>query len=186
MKKLLIVIILFSACYAPKPTTTKKEVKKFSPVVFKVIDSVKGNQNQLYIKAYQWMANTFNSAKEVIQMQDKEAGKLIGKGIMKTPTAKDGLGSKIGDDIVYYTISIDVKDGKYRCVLSDFIHEGGTGVSVWAGHSMQSLITLGNLDNPPLNREKKRYDEVLGYVKSNSDIILASFKVAMNKVDDGF
>ncbi len=87
MKKLLIVMILFSACYAPK-ATTKKEVKKFSPVTFKVIDSVKGSQNQLYIKAYQWMANTFNSAKEVIQMQDKEAGKLIGKGVMKTAYCK--------------------------------------------------------------------------------------------------
>ena len=79
-----------------------------------------------------------------------------------------------------------MKDGKCRCVLSDFIHEGGTGVSAWAGHSMQSLITLGNLDNPPLNRERKRYDEVLGYVTSKSNIILASFKAAMNKADDGF
>lgn len=115
------------------------------PFEFKLIDSIVGTQNDLYVKANEWMAKTFVSAKEVIQMQDKEAGKLIGKGIIETPVL-NAYGTNIGVDYVHYTISIDVKEGRYRCILSDFYHEGAL-VNYGGKYGLQNTPSYGSLNN---------------------------------------
>lgn len=95
-------------------------------VEYKIIDSAKGiTADQLYTNARAWVAKTFVSANAVLQMDDKQAGKIIGKGNMRTPV-KNAFGMVIGDDIINFTITIDVKENKYRVILSDFSHQGGT------------------------------------------------------------
>lgn len=43
------------------------------------VDSVKSQE--LYIRAKVWFVHSFVSAKNVIQLDDKESGKIIGKGL---------------------------------------------------------------------------------------------------------
>jgi len=42
------------------------------------VDSIKAKD--LYVRAYTWFANSFVNAKNVIQLNDKEAGRILGKG----------------------------------------------------------------------------------------------------------
>jgi hypothetical protein len=75
----------------------------------------------LYIKANEWFARTFNSANNVIQMQDKEAGKIIGKGNI---TAY-GHFKNFESGIWKFTVSFTAKEGRFRYVISDIYHETG-------------------------------------------------------------
>lgn len=71
------------------------------------------SQNDLYLKAKEWMARTFNSAKEVIQMDDKDAGIIIGKG-----NFLEGKACRIN-----FTLKIQVKNGRFKYWFSDFSHD---------------------------------------------------------------
>ncbi|WP_107822016.1 DUF4468 domain-containing protein [Mangrovibacterium marinum] len=52
---------------------------------------VPGTKDELYVKANEWMVRSFNNAKSVIQFQDKEAGKIMGKYLLH------GSSQSIGD-----------------------------------------------------------------------------------------
>jgi hypothetical protein len=63
--------------------------------------------------------------KEVVKMQDRESGKIIGQG--KFPVYVNRLGKR-GAGFFHFTISIYTKDEKYKIELSSFFHEGeGSG-----------------------------------------------------------
>jgi hypothetical protein len=78
---------------------------------------------ELYARARAWFAVTYRSGKDVIQLEDKENGKLIGKGAIKY-TSRVFVGSEGTKGWIYYTITIQIKDGRYKYELTDFIHEG--------------------------------------------------------------
>jgi hypothetical protein len=84
------------------------------------VDSI--NSKELYVRAHTWFANTFKSAQSVIQLDDKDAGKIIGKGFIQVVTPfKAGIEGTIGFvGNVYFTLDIQTKDGKYKYVLSNF------------------------------------------------------------------
>lgn len=78
------------------------------------IDSV--SAKELYFRSKQFFVNTFKSANDVIQMDDKEAGIIVGKGfndiyikIVASPTALQ----------MWYSIKIQSKEGRYRYEIYD-------------------------------------------------------------------
>lgn len=74
----------------------------------------------LYSRAMEWFAKTYISSNEVIQMADREEGRIIGKAVMKVYYKSMGreYPSKLR-----YTVSIFVKQGRYKYEITDFIHE---------------------------------------------------------------
>ena len=88
----------------------------FSEVI--IIDST--NKNELYSRAREWFALTFNSADAVLQMDDRESGKLIGKALQYIfiPTALSTVKVKM-----YYTISIYVKENRYKYLISNITYK---------------------------------------------------------------
>lgn len=100
-----IVMILITGCATIK---VPPEMRTFE----KIVEISNQSKNDLYIKANSWFVSTFNSAESVIEFQDKEAGKIMGKYVFSYM-----------EGIYYYdikqTISIDIKDSKVRIVISD-------------------------------------------------------------------
>ena len=91
---------------------------KTGKVSYEGVFKVEGaSATDLYIKANEWFARTFNSAKNVIQMQDKEAGKIIGKGAIEVE--KSGYPNGVFD----FTIKFTAKEGRYRYVITDIAHD---------------------------------------------------------------
>lgn len=83
-----------------------------------VVDAKGATKDQLYIKGREWFAKSFKSANDVIQMDDKDAGKIIGKA------TSQGIYTSGGLSIPYkmlYTISITTKNNKYRYEITSFI-----------------------------------------------------------------
>jgi len=123
MKKIifvLIVSILMNSCATVEKATP--ELRRYESVG----DIPNVIKDDLYVRVNGWFVETFNSAESVIEYQDKEAGKVMGKYTFN-----------YSEGIFYYsikqTISVDVKDGKYRIVISDpyFLITG----DMWSGSS---------------------------------------------------
>lgn len=90
----------------------------YKEVVF--VDSL-SNKQDLFSRAREWFAKAYKSSTSVIQMEDKESGKIVGKALI--PVFYKYMGSQPGGNI-NYTISIYLKDGKYKYEISDFYHTG--------------------------------------------------------------
>jgi hypothetical protein len=83
------------------------------------IQNVPGkNKMDLYSDAKKWFTDHFNDSRDVIQNEDKDQGRIIGKGIIIVPW-KSMLSSGIYYDRI--TIEIDVKDGRYRYRIYDML-----------------------------------------------------------------
>lgn len=82
-----------------------------------VIQVPGASQAELYSRAREWFAVTFGSAKYVLEMDDRTAGKLIGR-------ENGGYSQRIfGQDVVvtlWRTVNIQVKDGRFKYVFTNF------------------------------------------------------------------
>lgn len=81
------------------------------------LEDTEASQILLYSRAREWYATTFRSSIFVIQMDDKELGKLIGKGNFKIATT-----AYLTDSHIDFTISVFVKDGRYKYTITDLWH----------------------------------------------------------------
>ena len=76
------------------------------------------NKMDLYADAKKWFTDYFIDSRDVIQMQDKDQGRIIGKGILVF-SYKVLLSSVKFYDLI--TVEIDVKDGRYRYRVYDMV-----------------------------------------------------------------
>lgn len=78
------------------------------------VDSI--HKDELYIRARQFITVYWNSAKDVTQMDDKDAGIIITSGFTDIQFSIIGFSYV---DHLYYTLKISVKDGKYMVEIYD-------------------------------------------------------------------
>lgn len=107
-------LILFSQDILP----IDKESGKITYSEIVIVDNA--DAKALYNKAKIWFVHSFNSAQNVIQLDDKESAKIIGKGLFSV-TSSVIVKADIG--VVKFTIEINAKDGRYKYTITDFWHE---------------------------------------------------------------
>lgn len=76
------------------------------------------SKEDLYINAKDWFFETFVNIKAVIHIDDKENGKISGKSFVSLSTVGKVFVTVYGD--YNFTITIAVKNGKYRYEITDF------------------------------------------------------------------
>ena len=85
-----------------------------------VIDTVlivdNQSKDELYSAAREWVASNFNSATDVLKMDDRTSGKLIAKGFADI-TYKTLYTQKAK---CFFTIKIYCKENRYRVIWTDF------------------------------------------------------------------
>lgn len=96
-------------------------------------------EDELYNRARRMYATTFEDSKEVLEMEDREAGDLIGTGWIKIPFTK-----VIYSDWAEFwmTIEIQVKDGKYKYIISDLIIRHPYDPSIKQGYQNNEKQTV--------------------------------------------
>lgn len=77
-------------------------------------------KSDLFLRAREWFNERFKSSKEVLQINDKESGELVGKGIMEVSYTYNMLGKHEQWADVHFTLSVWVKDDRYKYELSNF------------------------------------------------------------------
>lgn len=103
--------------------------------VIKTYTDLTDNQDELFIKANDWMISMFKDASSVIQFNDKQEGVLIGKYLMggETRTSSSFYGSTSVDSRVYAKIDIRVKDNRARISIEpmDSWKYDGSGLTIY-------------------------------------------------------
>ena len=93
----------------------------------KVIKTNNLSTTDVYIAVNDWFASTYGSSKEVIQVSDKETGKIVGKALMDYSYGKAAYGCYEGN--IDYTIKVNIRDGRFKVDIENFIHSVNIGNS---------------------------------------------------------
>ena len=162
------------------------EAIKYMEVV--ELDSTRTAKN-LYSQARMWFAETYRSSKDVIQLEDKENGRIIGKGNIKYES-NIFVGSTGTRGWINYTISISVKDGKYKYEITNFMHEGNS-LNSQGAFSFDLITTDKECPKEVGNKNwrNKVYIDIKKQIELKTNTIISSLKEYMKKKtnkDDGW
>jgi len=99
-----------------------------------IIDVENTSKDELFKRAKRWFVLASKSAKDVIQMDDKENGELIGKATFKVEYF-------YLNPYILHTITILVKDSKFKYQITDFSYSDNQNTKfsiehfpkMWAG-----------------------------------------------------
>ncbi|MBJ6109467.1 DUF4468 domain-containing protein [Hymenobacter sp. BT523] len=134
MKHLLLLIALLAAVpelYAQKPKATEAaatlpvdpDTKQVSYSA--VVEAPSTTKDQLYERALEWMTKTYQSDNDVVQIKDKQQGKLVAKGYTTLTQASGSVGMAMFGVMptpalfLEQTHTLYLKDGRYKYVLTD-------------------------------------------------------------------
>jgi len=79
------------------------------------VHKVNLTKDKIYSECLEWMAETFVDSKAVIELKDKENGKIIGKGITNY------MSGGIVSIPCRFTMKVEIKENKYRATYDNFI-----------------------------------------------------------------
>jgi hypothetical protein len=134
-----------------------------------------GTKDALYLKAKSWVVNNFNSANDVIQLDDKIAGRLIVKAFMDAKDTSPNKPASICEDgSVYFTMTIDVKTNKSRIAFTDLRHEG---MNLGCGIGGQPDFDYGLLNKSRPNEAS--YESIKKNAQSDCLNLIASIEKAL-------
>jgi len=74
------------------------------------------NSQELYSRAKLWLAMTYRSAQDVIQLDDPDNGKIVAKGTFS-------IVYYMNSAFIRHTLIIEIKDNRYRYTVTDFIFD---------------------------------------------------------------
>ena len=105
------------------------------PIQFDEVIKVEGKGVQeLYTTIKLWVATNYNSAQDVIQMDDPESGILVCKGAFDYDNGGGIMGAVL-DGWVFYTLKVQVREGRYKVSVGNFTHKANpvkNGVYDWS------------------------------------------------------
>lgn len=167
----------FGQTKAPIPMVDKKV--NYSEVV--TVDS-SSKKDVLYGKSKLWFANTFKSSNNVVQLDDKENGIILGKGTIIKNEVKGLTNIR---KTWNFTIKIQVKDGKYKAEIYDINY-------IWEmpGNTIGQAPSYINLDdyfnNPKVYKSdgttlKDQAANFANETNDNMNALLISIKKTMTE-----
>jgi len=107
---ILSVIALTSCASMPIAPTEDRSMQKTHEINL--------TKNEIYDMSLEWMARTFFDNKEVIELKDKDNGKIIGKGITMF---RGKIGWFSANIPCRFTLLVEAKDNKYRTTYNNFV-----------------------------------------------------------------
>ena len=183
MKKIIFsiaAIICTNVVFAQKDTTGLNIPVKDGAVIYeRVVEAPNKSKADLYKNAKQWFVDYFKSSKDVIQNEDKEDGKIVGKGILLIPF-KGALGSNVmyNDKL---SIQVDCKDNKYRLRFYEQTLSSSGGEVITTPESLIGKL-LGKEKSPFNEKQARRMLESMNATITTA--IFAFNKSMIAKTDD--
>lgn len=132
--------------------------------------------DEIYVRAREWFARTYRSSQDVLQMDDRESGRIIGKAIFQV--THRALGANYPSGHFRYTISIVARDGRYRYELTDFYHAGDGNKINDAGLVEGMINTTDRVMGISMQRQ---YNEYLNQLVAHVPVLVADLKASLDK-----
>jgi hypothetical protein len=133
-------------------------------------------KEELYTILRMWFAKTFVSANHVIQMEDKDAGILVGKALTKVFHKTLLVVHDHGH--IIYTMSIYVKDNRFKYEINNFYHEGNPINSVPDYGRCEDMINTKHKTMGISNQ--KMYNQYLNKLMSDMEELVKDLKAHMD------
>jgi len=140
------------ASLVPKDPATGRY--KYQGVV--TVDGVPSDE--LYRRAKAWVAAAYESSTDVIKLDDQPGGQLIARGSFTVPFF-------LGFAWVKHTWTIEIKDGRYRYTLTDYLFDTGS----WSAPLEEDKSFIGTRKS------------IFTRVRDNSEGMIVGLKEAMLK-----
>jgi hypothetical protein len=139
----------------------------------RVVEAPGYSKEQIFNGTKIWIAENFRSAKAVIEYENKDAGTIIGNGIIPYPCS--GLECAVKPDWkVPFTMRVDIKDQKFRLTFSNLR-------LTWPPSYNRTTGASPAYDGP-INRQSD-LDAVKAVLLTYGDQLLASFGKDKRKSD---
>lgn len=184
MKRIFVIALLSLIThysYSQSNILPLKDSSIYYDEIVKVSDTV--NADKLYSLAQTWFAKAFKNTKLVLQVNDRQSLKLIGKGIT---FLKKGIGDNL-DIYIYYTIAVDIKQGRYRYRFYDFGFEsGGQTEDASKGYSHYLHGEIHRMLFESNKQALKRYEfDYFDYLAINKTALklIADLKISMSNIN---
>jgi hypothetical protein len=141
-------------------------------VAFTVVQDVAStSQSELYSRAKIWFVNNFRDAKEVVQLDDKENGLIMGKGNFYVSYGFMGLPVS---ERMNFTVSIRVKDNKFKAQITGM--QLRSEPSKYQPTAIDTPVELYNTEKPNKN---KTIQKIIAATIEQSNKILTSITSSM-------
>jgi hypothetical protein len=182
MKKNILIILFAFLCL--KVNAQKIELPlKDSDVVYEEVVKLKDttvSSDKLFSLAQTWFANTFKDSKSVLQVNDRQSLKLIGKGVV---LFTKGFGNTL-DTYVYYTVAVDIKQGRYRYRVYNIGFETGNSIDELSkGYSHYLHGEIHRIIFESKKAALKRYENDFTVVNTKINNLIISLKSNMNNLN---
>ena len=135
-----------------------------------VVEVPGATKDQLYDRALEWMAKTYQSANDVVQIKDKDQGKLLAKGGILF------FYDKVPTGFVVHTQTIYVKDGRYKYVMTGFRHQNLTPAGPTVRDGSMGPLEQGT---PPDGFREKTWYSMLQGTNEKVKAMIADLEKAM-------
>jgi hypothetical protein len=151
-------------------------------IFYEQVASCTDNRKELFLKARKWFVDTFKNAKSVLQMEDKEDGKLAGKAFYQY-TFNNGISNS--DVSIFFTLNIDIKDKKYRVQFYDMYGNNVNTNSLLNGVNMIAGAASSGMSGTPYVPNIQSVNYEVDYNKSLNDFLNGKRIKYNGKVLDG-
>lgn len=183
MKKAFLVLLstlILNGMYAQDKLLGILPLKDGKVTYTNVIQVDSFSKDELYKRAKRWFIDTYKSGKDVIQLDDKENGEIVGKGFFEeTWMVTFYAGQNVN---VWQTIKIHMKDGRYKYEISDFRMKYFVSASQYTSASNVD-IPLEDWNKGRDTNNKKFYPKIDNQVK----LLIESLEKAMKTpIDDNW
>jgi len=137
----------------------------------------------LYLNAKEWLVDAFKSGKSVTQADDKNARLIIVKSFIKK-----GHNSYVSNPKKWFTLKIEMKDGRYRYSLYDIRYEFDINAMGQSTHKDVSFEEWARPSEGMSERKRKKvYKALKDYCKEldkEFKQVVASLREGMSKKED--
>lgn len=165
MKHLIAFVFIIPMFVTAQPLVTNSDGR----VEYSAIVEAQGlSAEQLYQSAKEWFIRSFDNANFVIQNDDKQGGSIIGKGSYNINRQ-----FCIDDSKVTFVIKIDIKDGKYKYQINDFVHTSIRG-NQDGGQLENDKPDCGTITLLP-----KCWVKIKSMAAANTEMLITSLKESM-------
>ncbi len=129
------------------------------------------SKNELYLRAKEWFARSYNSSKSVIQIDDKEAGVISGKAFTKVFVTMMGVTKHAGN--IHYSVTVYFKNNRYKYEIKDWI---------CSADGIRSLVETSEVSNiKPDAWSVKFWEKAKSTVNVEAQTLINSLKEEMAK-----
>jgi hypothetical protein len=131
----------------------------------KIFEAPGNSKDQIFDGSKVWIAEKFRSAKAVLEYENKEAGTIIGNGMIPYPCSGWKCMGASGWKVMF-TMRVDIKDQRFRLTFSNFRVLGSVpgpngepiGTESSYNNVMNVLIAYGDEMLSSFARDKKKDD----------------------------